>query len=110
MTFQTSQLIVADTGSSMWYDTAISWDGHLARDWAKQKLVYFDGVKPENVASQFSWAPLLVNTWDAAWLRSVRVSSMHRDRLKTRIHSRLSSGYVQARWAESIERVKAERT
>ena len=45
--------------SRKWLQRSLSWAAHLERDYARQKSHFVDGVHPDLLSTQFSWAATL---------------------------------------------------
>ena len=52
------------------------------------------------LSSNFSWTPVIVNTWGSEWLDKHRISHENNGRMESRLFRRACTGNVAQRWAE----------
>ena len=93
--------------SYKWLETALSWEAHIQRDWAKQ-LPHWNGedVGLGQCATSWSWAPILRNWHDSSWLQQhvvITVRSVLFNTLTRATGLRAQRGFVARRWEEGLD-------
>ena len=104
--------VLEETGywSARWIKKALSWDQHLHRDLAQQRLHVEENVLVERVSSCFSWGPALLAYQDEAFVNLRRVvcrRDAFSDRVEVRTGLRSGQRKVHPRWSEAISEYKA---
>lgn len=117
---------VPDWGS-LWISSTLSWDAHLARDFADQQLFLskhpqddvrlvlrrdvWDLASTQHIFStSFSWAPLLSRHRTASWFDNIRTIFRVGHRTSSRTSTRACRGFVHPRWHDAVEWCKSMST
>ena len=91
--------------SRIWYVQSVKWEGHLQRDWNRQRLHFEDGVQPSLLSTSWSLASLFRFWHGEAWLANhttffTRSASLGTTSKRTSLRGQ--RGVVQKRWHEGI--------
>ena len=90
--------------SRRWFQQALKWDSHLARDWQHQMKFYHEGVDAGTCQTNFSFVPLLRQWHDDDWILAHTTFRLRNDgRMDRETGLRRVRGSVSKRWQEGVE-------